>query len=186
VSALARARPRQPRPGRQSITPFPRRRSGPRRCDKRSAKTVAAVASSKGRRSAASAACFLLRGHPAALRPQRAMRHEDRLAAGGLVADGAPYVESGLVFTNEPGGMLDLDPVSKAFSVAATKVGVKAKRLPVACAVALWRRAGARVTATSSPAPSRALERRSPKPRRVHYRSQPGSRCMNRLTRNAI
>jgi integrase len=62
-----------------------------------------------------------------ALRRQRAMQHQDRLAAGGLVADGGLYVESGFVFTNELGRMLDLDAVSKAFSAAATKAGVKAK-----------------------------------------------------------
>ena len=63
----------------------------------------------------------------AALRRQRAMQHQDRLAAGGLVTDGGHYVESGLVFTDERGGMLDLDAVTKAFSTLAAKAGIKAK-----------------------------------------------------------
>lgn len=56
-----------------------------------------------------------------AVRRQRA-----RQAWGERISRGA-YDDRGLVFADEPGGMLDLNAVSRAFSIAAAKAGVKAK-----------------------------------------------------------
>jgi integrase len=53
-------------------------------------------------------------------------RQRTRQAWEKRISHGA-YNDQGLVFADELGGMLDLDAVSRAFSIVATKAGVKAK-----------------------------------------------------------
>jgi len=77
-----------------------------------------------------------------ALRRQRTMQGEDRLAAGGLIADGGLFDDSGHVFQGPKGGPIRPDLATAAFSDVRTLAKVKATLHDLRHTAASWMLAG--------------------------------------------